>query len=1302
MATLVLQLAGAALGNAIGGPIGAMAGRVLGAVLGASIDTSLLRRPTSSEGPRVTEMSGLESTEGASIPRVYGRARIGGELIWATRFEEIVNVTRSGGGVFGGKGGLFGGGASTSTTYSYFANLAIGLCEGPIAFVRRVWADGQLLDLTTVTMRLHRGDESQEADPLVVAKEGAANAPAYRGTAYVVFERLPLADFGNRIPQFSFEVARPVGSLNAMARGVNLIPGAGEFAYETTQVFRDAGDGVSRPENVNQLTHAVDLRASLDQLQALCPNLESVTLIVTWFGDDLRAGLCSVRPKVEVANKFTTPLFWSVSGVTRFDAQIVSVVNGLPAYGGTPSDHSVLAAIAEIRSCGLKINLHPFIMMDIAADNALPDPWTGASAQPAYPWRGEITVDPAPGVGGTVDGSSSAATQIASFVGSAAPAHFVASDGAVIYSGPDEWTLRRLVLHCAMLAAIAGGVDAFILSSELRGLTRVRGAGGSFPMTDSLISIANDVRAILGGSTNITYAADWTEYGAIVPAAGELIFPLDALWASADIDMVGINWYVPLSDWRDGVGHADAQIANSPANFDYLRSRVASGEGYHWYYANDGERDAQIRRDITDGAYGKPWVYRVKDLANWWSNAHVARSGNVETFVTPWSPQSKPIWLTEVGCPAVDNGANGPNAFPDVKSASAARPPFSHGARDDLVAMRANAATLAHFDPAQLLSPADNPVSPVYGGRMVDVARTHLWAWDARPFPAFPTLGKVWGDAANYETGHWLNGRLEGAALDDLVRAIAADFEVDGISCEGLDAFVDGYVVDKPMSLRSALEPLAGLYNFGLRGGGLSFVGGRRSSVASFADGDLVPDRDGKAVEKIRAQETELPAETTIGFADAETDYRRAAASSRRLSGMSKRQAQMDVALTARRAEMQLLADVRLQEAWTARESVRFSAPLSQWALEAGDRVTLVGADFSRVYEIQRITDGAARAIEARAIDDMAREHLPAFVEPRPAAPPAIPGAPQIVVLDLPIAAGSPTILQYVAAFADPWPGSLTIWRKSGADFVAERLIPARATMGNLLDALPPGFPARWDRGSSFRVELRGGTVASIDDENALASGNAFAIRKPDGAWEIIIAQEAVLVASRTWRLSRLLRGLGGSEEAAAIEAPAGATIVRLNGAVTALADSLDRIGVETIYRIGPSKLDHGDARVVEIAATATPLALKPYSPVGARAARSVDGMTVSFTRRSRIDGDAWETLEIPLGEDSERYELDILDGFGGVKRTLSATAPSILYAAADEIADFGAPQTSLAISLSQVSAVVGRGFPLRATLAVA
>jgi hypothetical protein len=376
MAALVLSTLGASAGTALFGPAGAIAGRLVGAVAGSAIDQVLFggRRESTSEGPRLSNLDVMASTEGAPIPRVYGRARVGGQVIWATNLQEVVNTSTQ---TSGGKGGPQS--STTATTYSYFANIAVGLCEAPIGTVLRIWADGKPLDLAGITMRIYRGDETQAPDPLIVAKDG--DVPAYRGLAYVVFEALPLANFGNRIPQLSFEVVRPVGTLERMLRAGTLIPGSTEFGYEPATVVQSFGPGQSGPENRHVTTAASDVIAALDEVQGVAPNLERVAVVVSWFGTDLRCGDCRIVPKVDSALKETQGATWSVAGLGRASAQLVSQVDGRPAYGGTPSDDSVRALIAELKARGLKVTLYPFVMMDIPGGNGLPDPWTGASSQ---------------------------------------------------------------------------------------------------------------------------------------------------------------------------------------------------------------------------------------------------------------------------------------------------------------------------------------------------------------------------------------------------------------------------------------------------------------------------------------------------------------------------------------------------------------------------------------------------------------------------------------------------------------------------------------------------------------------------------------------------------------------------------------------------------------------------------------------------------------------------------------------------------------------------------------------------------
>ncbi|MBM6581390.1 glycoside hydrolase/phage tail family protein [Microvirga sp. BT689] len=1285
MATIVLQTVGSVVGGMVGGPIGAMAGRALGALAGAAIDNALFSGDTTKhvEGPRLKDIDGLTSTEGAPIPRVYGRARIGGQLIWATRLEEVVNtdVDR---GAQGGKS-MGGGPKTVTTTYSYFANLAVSLCEGRIAFIRRVWADGRELDLSTITMRVHAGSQTQSADPLIVAKEGAQYAPAYRGLAYVVFERLPLADFGNRVPQFSFEVVRPVDGLNRMIRAVCLIPGASEFGYDTKAVMQGLGLGRTRPENRHQLQRASDVAASLDALEALCPNLKRVSLVVSWFGDDLRAGSCLIEPRVDVKTKSTDGATWSVAGMTREDAKGVSLVKGSPAYGGTPCDESVIRLIRNLKDRGLEVVLYPFVMMDVAEGNDLPDPY-GGTGQPAYPWRGRITCHPAPGESGSPDGTASAATQV------------------------DLWFTRsagfnRMILHYAALAEEAGGVDGFILGSELVGLTRVRSAPGVYPAVTRLRDLAQDVRAILRASTKIVYAADWTEYGAhVLDGGSEVRFPLDPLFAASAIDAVGIDYYPPISDWRDGPDHADLTAARSIYDVDYLRTRLGSGEAFDWYYANASERAAQTRRPITDGAYDKPWVFRQKDLVSWWSNRHVERVNGVEIGATAWQPQSKPVWLTEIGVPAVDKGPNGPNVFPDPKSSESAYPPFSRGVRDDLVQARTLEAILSRFDPAQRgFAPEYNPTSSAYGGRMVDPDNVFVWAWDARPYPAFPDFDSVWSDGANWDTGHWLTGRIEGATLDRLIARILRDFGLSDPGALPVDGFVDGYVIDRPLSVRGALEPLLRLFGVDAiaRGGSIVWQGRGGRAVVHLTKDDLVLVEDEPALKLTRAQKTELPQQVEVGFTESDTDYRWATVASRRLSGSSRREARADSAVVTRRAEAQRLADTWLQDLWAGREGAEFELSPLRIDLEPGDVIAVPTDAGAKLHRITRIADGATRKVTTRAVEPAVFER-PGSAIPRPVKrPPPVPGKPIAVVLDLPVSLSDPTPLQYIAVAADPWPGAMTIWRSgNGASFAPYRVLALPALIGLTKSALAPGPLWRWDIRATLDVEISTGALSSLDDEAALSGRNLFALCGADGRWEILSAARAELVGERTYRLSRFLRGLAGTEPEAGRIVAAGALIVKLDEAVVPLTTSLQDLGQSWRYRIGPSGRDHADASIAEVIAVVGREALKPLSPVHVAARREAEGIRIVWTRRTRRNGDGWEAVDVPLCEDAEAYEIDIRKD-GQVVRTLTSAQPSILYADIQESADFGGPQSALDLTVVQMSAVAGRGFERRIAVVV-
>ena len=1262
MATVVLSYAGAALGALLGGPIGGMIGRALGGIAGAEIDQALFGGSSSHrEGPRINSLQIMASQEGAAVPVVYGRMRIAAQVIWATNLIEASSTSASSG---GGKG-LGQSAGPTTTTYSYFANFAVGLCEGKIQGIGRAWADGKEIDLSLHAPRIYLGDEAQQPDSLISAVEGANLAPAYRGLAYVVFERLPLAVFGNRLPQLSFEVFATGNDAAGLVRAVNIIPGATEFGYETALVTRSGGPGVTNSENTHASATRSDWSVSLDQLEQSCSNAAMASLVVAWFGNSLSCGQCQIMPGTDNAAKVVSGASWAVSGIDRSAAHPISLANGTVAFAGSPSDASVLHAIADLKSRGLKVMLNPFVLMDIAG---------------SYPWRGHITGD---------DKTLAAATQIASFMGSATPNQFSNGAGTINYAG-SEWSYRRMVLHYARLCAMAGGVDAFLIGSELRGLTTLRSAAGVYPFVVALIQLAADVKSILP-TAKISYAGDWSEYFGHQPqdGSGDVYFHLDPLWASASIDFIGVDNYFPLTDWRDGYAHLDAATgATSIYDQNYLASRFNSGEGFDWYYPTPLARDAQSRSAIVDGAYHKPWVFRPKDLQSWWLNPHYNRLAGVEVVnPTAWVPGSKPIWFTEIGCPAIDKGSNAPNTFYDAKSSDSALPFYSDGRPDDAMQLAYISAATNYWTGGV----AHNPISAVYAGSMVDSSKMFWWCWDARPYPAFPARNDVWSDCANHARGHWLNGRISGVGLSTLIVALAGRFGFSNVDAASVTGMVDGFVLDKPMSARDALQSLLQIFSIDVveQAGQLKFSNRAIAPRTVLNLGALVDDAKASALlTQVRAQETDMPVSVRLAYMESGLDYRQATVSQRRSGTSSKAEATLALPAGVTQSAAQARADVYLAEIWQARETAHFALPPSSAFIVPGDVVNIFGND----WRIKTVKAGTTRKIEAEAHDAAVYDPPPAPVRGIIAATPTIYGAPQVLLMDLALLDAGASPAPRMAAQATPWPGSLAVYKRSGpSSFVYNSAINQQGVMGTTASTLSSGLTDVVDFNQTLDVVLNYGTLSSVSKDELLAGANVAALGTSAAGFEIIQFLNAVLISPNTYRLSGLLRAQAGSGPEMLGLRTAGTSFIVLNAAVEQPVMTTAEAGQGADWRIGPAQSDYGGSSFISVSSAGSLKALRPLSPTYFNMQKSSAGYNFSWIRRTRESGDSWEMAEVPLGEASESYQLQIMRS-GAAIRTVTSLTATYLYAAADAVADFGALPLSLDARICQVSATYGPG----------
>jgi hypothetical protein len=269
MATLILTT----VGTILGGPIGA----AIGAVAGQAIDAEIFK-PAGRQGPRIADLRVQTSTYGAQVPGIFGRMRVAGTVIWAT--DLIESSSRS-----GGKG------RPSVTTYNYSCSFAVALSSRPITRIGRIWADGNLLrgeagDFKAGVggFRVYTGAPDQMADPLILADCGADATPAWRDFAYVVFEGLQLADFGNRIPSLTFELVAdeapvPLSRIAASFRGGAAVGFAGDTPEPELDGYAAVGDNAGDAISPLLSAHALQMRGDATglSLTAGVPSAELLT-----------------------------------------------------------------------------------------------------------------------------------------------------------------------------------------------------------------------------------------------------------------------------------------------------------------------------------------------------------------------------------------------------------------------------------------------------------------------------------------------------------------------------------------------------------------------------------------------------------------------------------------------------------------------------------------------------------------------------------------------------------------------------------------------------------------------------------------------------------------------------------------------------------------------------------------------------------------------------------------------------------------------------------------------------------------
>jgi hypothetical protein len=1218
MASIALTAAGAV--SAVGGASVSSALTKLAASTATNVLAGqLFSRPSRRhiEGARLEELAVQTSTYGKVIPEVVGSMRLGGNVIWSQPIRELVTTRTTT--TSGGKGG--GGGRSATTTetrYSYDVTLAIAIAQGPIASVERVWADAQLLDLSQGTYRIYYGDEDQLPDPLIEAVYGTGETPAYRGTAYIVIEHFPLADFGNRIPNFSFEITRHVTqtdiddqTVEEAVRAMMLLPGSGEYVYDTkVQEKQDGLDasGAFVPQGyrsiVNQHTYQGKANAlvAIDHMMETFPSLEWVGIVVNWFGTSLNVADCEFFPAVEF--KTTTRIMpdpWSVAGYNRDNAYLIgSDANGNIRYGGTPDDGSLMRMIEELRSRGLKVALYPMPLIDVEGK----------------PWRGRLSGDPA--------------------------------DVHDFFTRPNGY--NRFIMHYAQL--LSGKLDAMMIGTEMKALTAITDGEGVFPSVDQFVALAASVKQSVGSATLVSYAADWSEYH----HADAGWYHLDPLWASPDIDVIGIDAYFPLTN------APQSQITKQT-----IEEGWRSGEGYDFYYADSERTDAQPLSP----------AYAWKNIEWWWNNLHTNPNGQQ----TPWIPQSKPIWFTEYGFPSVDGAANQPNVFVDASSSESAYPRFSNRQIDFVAQRDAIIATERAWE--------NSPV----------VTKRFLWAWDARPYPAWPDLRDVWSDGANWITGHWVQGKLGtsdiGAFLKQLF--VRAGLAPEAIDVSEINGKLDGFIISRRSTVRAICEQLQLAFGFDLieSEGILRAVPRGNASVATVTSTECVPASGSyAAIEINRTQETELPKRVEVQYLARSNDYNTQQQASTREVTDARDTETISLSMALSEETARNIADIRLHERWRQRTVIQCSLPLAYAYLEPSDVILLRDGNNEHRVKITQIQFGRPGMLKIQAVSE-AQETFAHYVSPqdssalRPFEPLALTA---FEMLDIPLLPNDQNdqFRMYAALTGQGnlWPGGV-IQRISQSDAGRFELARSnvRAVIGQAATVLAHGDTHVFDQANSVEVVLLGdaelhhaASLAVLNGANAAVLGD-----------EIIQFTTAEQLGNQHYRLSGLLRGRLGTERATTSHV-IGERFVLLDDAL--VASDMQHEDLGRTIRFQGVTLGSADGMSAEADLVYHARALRPYAPVHLTLTRLTNGdVQCQWVRRARLNSGWVDGIDVPLDERMERYQLAFLYQGQVVHRTEVGT-PDYIYTAAQQLADTGVVAPQLQLEVRQLSERVGPGSP--------
>jgi len=594
-------------------------------------------------------------------------------------------------------------------------------------------------------------------------------------------------------------------------------------------------------------------------------------------------------------------------------------------------------------------------------------------------------------------------------------------------------------------------------------------------------------------------------------------------------------------------------------------------------------------------------------------------------------------------------------------------------------------------------------------GICLDVAESSIWVSALRPNQTLYALNRI----TLTHSGFGLNpvglGELITHEITQSALLAPADFDVTALT-----ASVRGFRIGSVASIRSGLQPLQGAFPFDViqHGYTIAFKPRGGTSVATIDYGELDARSAGQAegvqLTNVREMDSMLPKKVSVKHLDFSREYDVSEQYAERLNTDAVSLTALDLPVVFTAAEAAQKAEMLLYLYWLERCDVSFKLPPTYNHLEPADIVTIVTPSATyvlRLVSVNYTSDGRVECV--------AKYHNPAVYSPTSLGAEGAStgqvlthaGLASYVLLDVPLLqdiydmAGFPIAM---TGLETGWSGGVVYSSPdAGQTWNALQGFGAPgSTIGTTGAPLAAHDGLLIDKASRLAVTLlHGATLASVTEGAMLGGANYFAYGA-DTRWEIIAAQNCVQQLDGSYVLTDLLRGRMGTEWATGLHQTGDTLVLLASAGLRFVSTNLNQIGLEKSYRgiTNGDKISADSNRAFAYRA----VNLRCLSPVGITGSIAATGdWTLGWTRRTRLGGEWRDSVDAPLGEAVEAYDIEIFGDASraALKRTLHGNAPSVAYSAAQQVTDFGGLQSTLYLRIYQLSATTGRGYPLTATI---